>query len=231
MPTLIPIPTEQSTALTNLPLAVLALSSAIALYRIGSHHDPVKTRIWVVTFVCLALSATLGAVFHGFVLPDETHQLVWLLLSFCVIITISLFFVGAVYDARRFSLPPWLIPVVLGVGLVFFLFSTLVGSAFFLLLLYEAVAILYALASYARLAFKRSLPGAGSMAVGILFAIVAAIVQATGEATGAFRFTWIWQFDHNGVFHLIQMLSVIGLLAGLCKEFSMRDTKNQSPFT
>jgi len=40
---------------------------------------------------------------------------------------------------------------------------------------------------------------------------VAAAIQATQAAS----FTFIWPFDHNGVFHLVQMVALVVLCAGL----------------
>ena len=49
------------------------------------------------------------------------------------------------------------------------------------------------------------------MAAGVLVTLIAAGVQASG----AVSVTLIWQFDHNGLFHLIQMVGVVLLVAGL----------------
>jgi TctA family transporter len=76
---------------------------------------------------------------------------------------------------------------------------------------YEAIAMLFALVVYVVLAARETLRGAAMMAAGVLVSIVAAAVQATG----AVRFTLIWDFDHNGAFHLIQMVGLLFLLIGL----------------
>ncbi|MDJ0809258.1 MAG: hypothetical protein QNJ01_04110, partial [Desulfobacterales bacterium] len=55
------------------------------------------------------------------------------------------------------------------------------------------------------------LKGAWLMAGGILATIVAAGVQA-GRLLA---FTFIWPFDHNGVYHLIQMAGIVLIVAGL----------------
>jgi hypothetical protein len=49
------------------------------------------------------------------------------------------------------------------------------------------------------------------MAAGVLITIIAAVVQA-GKAV---RVTVLWEFDYNGLFHLIQITGVIVLTAGL----------------
>ena len=48
---------------------------------------------------------------------------------------------------------------------------------------------------------------------GIALNIVAAAIQATGSV----RFTLVVPFDHNGVFHLVQMAAIVVLVAGVAK--------------
>ncbi|MGH8658414.1 MAG: DUF6962 family protein, partial [Gammaproteobacteria bacterium] len=41
------------------------------------------------------------------------------------------------------------------------------------------------------------------------------IVAAAFQANRNIELTLIWTFDHNGVFHLIQMTGLVALVAGL----------------
>ena len=101
--------------------------------------------------------------------------------------------------------------VVIGVG---FLGITLIWpDSFMVFIVYETVAMLFALGGYTWLAWQGRLEGAWLMVIGILTTIVAAGVQA-GKLLS---FTFIWSFDHNGVYHLIQMVGIGLLLAGLKK--------------
>jgi hypothetical protein len=53
-------------------------------------------------------------------------------------------------------------------------------------------------------------PGAGTVALGILLTLVAAIVQ-----TSSLRASLIWEFDHNGLFHLVQMAGLVVVARGV----------------
>ena len=44
------------------------------------------------------------------------------------------------------------------------------------------------------------------------------ILAAAVQAEGALGFTLIWTFDHNGVFHLVQMVGLGLLVWGLKSE-------------
>ena len=71
--------------------------------------------------------------------------------------------------------------------------------------------MIFALAVYLWLAVRKSLKGARLMAAGIMITILASVIQA-GRA--AF-ITLIWEFDHNGLFHLTQMIGLTVLFFGL----------------
>ena len=68
-----------------------------------------------------------------------------------------------------------------------------------------------ALFAYTILVLRGRLTGARWLVVGIALILVASMVQA-GQTL---RFTWIWPFDHNGIFHLLLMPAVICLALGV----------------
>ena len=104
------------------------------------------------------------------------------------------------------------------VAVAFFAVTQVFRTAFVAFLVYEALAMLAALAIYAHLCVNGQLPGAGWMLGGIVLSVVAAIAQASKAA----RFTLVWEFDHNGVFHLVQTVALFALLMGLRAAFAGR---------
>jgi hypothetical protein len=208
---IIEIPTEQTTAATDALVAFIAVAFAVMLSVEGGKSDRTKGRIWSAVFGLLAVAAALGAIAHGFQMSERTNELLWMPLNLVLGVTVALFVIGAVYDLRSFSLPRLLVPILLAIGVAFFVVTALIPGSFLVFVVYEAIAMLFALVVYIVLAARRTLRGATMMAVGVLVSIVAAAVQATG----AVRFTLIWDFDHNGAFHLIQMVGLVFLLIGL----------------
>ncbi len=203
-------PTEQTTAITDLILAALSLSSALYLrrYRIA---DPWKATLWAWAFVLLSLASGLGAAAHGIRLSLTAIRLLWQPINIALGLTIALFVVGAVYDLSGRRVARRLLPLMIGAGLAFFAVNQIVTGTFLAFLIYEAVAMLVALIIYARIAFSHSLPGAALMVAGTLLTVIAAAFQNNH----AIELVLIWRFDHNGVFHLIQMIAVLALVAGL----------------
>ncbi len=212
---LIDIPTEQTTAATDFVMAVVAAVCVVYLCRIG-RRDGFRRNIWVWGFGLLAASAAIGAVAHGFKMSAEVNNLLLQPLNLLLGLTVALFAVGAVYDMSGRRVAQRVLPVMLAVGAVFYGVTVVFPDdvfpdKFLVFVIFEMLVMLFALGVYCTLAIRGRLEGAGLIAAGILITIAAAVVQATGTL----HFTVIWEFDHNGIFHLMQMPAIILLAVGL----------------
>jgi hypothetical protein len=205
--------TERTTAATDALVALLALHCAWQLRR-QRQRDPWKVDLWSATFAALASAGALGALAHGFTMSPRTNARLWRPLNLLLGLTVALFVVGAIRDYAGPAAGQRALRPALGVGLLFFLITQVVPGSFTVFIVYEALAMLTALALYSRLALNGKLEGAQLMVAAILISIIAAGVQASPISARL-----IWEFDHNGLFHLIQMaglpLLVRGLKAGL----------------
>src|SRR5262249_50066376 len=202
-------PHQQPTAATDLLLAALSLGCAACLLRLR-RADPWKAGLWAGAFALLGVASLLGAAAHGLDLTPVARRLLWQPLNLALGLTIALFVVGAVGDLRGRRAALRLLPVMLAAGAAFFAVTQLFRDAFGVFLLYEAAALLVALAIYSRLA-AAGFPGARWMVAGVLITIAAAAVQTQHWA----RFTLVWEFDHNGAFHLLQLPGLLALAAGV----------------
>jgi len=204
------IPAELTTAATDAVLAVLALV-CIRWLAVRRSADPEKVTLWVLVLALLAVASALGAVAHGFDLSADTLWMLWQPLFLSLGLVVALFVVAAVYDgfgpaaARRLLIPA------LVVGAAFYLVTLVFPGTFMVFVLYEAVAMLVALVLYVRLAIRDREKWAWLMVLGIGLNIVAAGIQASGTV----RLDLGVPFDHNGVFHLVQMVAIVVLVAGV----------------
>ena len=205
-----PSPTELTTAATDAALALLALL-CIRWLATRRSADPRKVTLWILVLALLALASILGAVAHGLELSERAAFFLWQPLYLSLGLVVALFVVAAVYDgfgpdtARR-----WLIPALV-VGALFYLVTLLFPDTFLVFVLYEAAAMLAALALYGRLARRTRKRWAWLIVLGIALNIVAAAIQASGTV----RLDLVVPFDHNGVFHLVQMVAIVVLVAGV----------------
>jgi hypothetical protein len=203
-------PTERTTAATDGILALLALGCGLYLLWIGQ-QAPWKANLWASALGLLALSATLGAIAHGFKMSAKTNAFFWQPLNLALGLIIALFVVGVTYDFFGVGVARQALPLMIGVSIVFFVTTRIIPDTFLVFVVYQAGAMLFALGVYGWLAITRQLDGAWLMVVGVL----ATTIAAGAQASKAISLSLFWKFDHNGVYHLIQMVGVVLLTAGL----------------
>ncbi len=205
-------PLEQTTAATDIVLALVAFGGIVFLLGLLLNSGELwKISIWSAAIGSIGLAAALGAVAHGLILSRTLHHCSWLVLNLALSLAISLFVVGVVYDLWGFEVSLKTLPILLITGLGFYLTTLFYPGIFFLFIVYEGVALVFALGAYIYLAIQQDLPGAYLMAAGILASIIAAGIQANKSVV----VTFIWRFDHNGIYHLVQVVGLMLLLAGL----------------
>jgi hypothetical protein len=207
---LIADPRERSTAATDVLISVLALRYAAQLLGYRA-INPWKVGLWSATFGGLALAGGLGAAAHGLTLSERARAAIWRPLYLTLSAVVALFAAGALRDgwgepAARRALPPLLLA-----ALGFFAISQRLRRGFIIFIVYEAVAMLFAFGVYVRLARGGRLAGADLMAAGVLLSILAAAVQASQLEISILGVP----FDHNGLFHLVQIAGLPLLAAGL----------------
>jgi len=212
----ISIPTEQTTAITDAIMGVLAVA---CIYYIGmfKERNVYKTGIWQWVFVFLAVSAFIGAIAHGFEMSKATNELLWKPITLFFGMMVALFVVGVIYDLKGETAARKFLPVMIVIGIIFFVIvqvlSGYIEHYFIVFIAYEAVAMLFSLSAYAWLYLAKKKTGTGWMTLGILLTIIGAVLQASG----AIHFTLIWEFDHNSVYHFVQMVAVLFLVKGIKK--------------
>jgi hypothetical protein len=96
------------------------------------------------------------------------------------------------------------------VSAAFFGLTALLGGKFIVFIVYAATILLSALTIYTFLAATHRLKGAAVVALAILLNLAAAAVQASNVSLHL-----LVPFDHNGVFHLVQIVSTAILGWGL----------------
>jgi hypothetical protein len=199
---------ERTTAATDAVLAAAALVAIALLRRVPPSFG---RSVWTAALGSLAVASALGAIAHGVRLPSAGRELLWQPLYLSLGVTMALFVVGAVRDWRGAPAAQRILLPMLGVAVVFYGITWLSGGSFLAFVVYEAAALLFSLAIYLRLARGHRRPGAAAMAAALGVSLAAGGVQAAH--LGSVRL--VWEFDHNGLFHLIQLIGLVLLVAGL----------------
>ena len=206
---LINSPTELTTSATDALLAI-ECTLIIALLLRTAPANRWRTNLWCSAFALLAISSFLGALLHALELPKSIRIALWTPLYLSLGILVLLFIVGAVADWRGKVAAKRLIPWGIGMSVAFLGLTALLGGKFIVFIAYAATVLLSALAIYTFLAATHRLKGAAVVALAILLNLAGAAAQASKISLHL-----LVPFDHNGVFHLIQILSTAILGWGL----------------
>lgn len=221
---LIADPRERTTAATDALIALMAARYAWQLRQLRS-AAPLKAALWAASFAGLGVAGSLGAVVHGLQLSERSRAALWRPLNLCLGVVVALFAAGAVYDAWGPKAARRALPALILGALGFYAASQRLSRGFLVFIVYEAVVMLFALAAYVRLARGGRLEGANLMAAGILLSIIAAAIQASPldlEVAGI-------PFDHNGLFHLVQMAGLPLIAAGLRADLAAHPAADLGP--
>jgi len=170
-------------------------------------------RTTAATDAVLALASALGAAAHGLVLPAGVTDALWQPLYLALGVTVALFVVGALRDWRGERVGRRAVLPMLAVALAFYGATRAMGGSFLAFVIYEAAALSFALAVFVALARSKRRGGAAAMAAALAVSLGAGLVQAAD--LGPVRL--IWAFDHNGIYHLVQLVGLALLVAGLCR--------------
>lgn len=211
---LVKSPTELTTSATDAVLAIECVVIIVCLLP-NVAAERWRTKLWRWVFGLLAISSGLGALLHGLDLRDSIRAVLWKPLYLSLGVLMALFLVGAVADWRGPALARRLVPWSVALGAVFFGLTELLRGSFIIFVVYEASVMVGALVIYIILAATHRLKGAAVVALAIVLNLAAAGVQAT-----QFSVHFLFPFDHNGVFHLVQMLGTAILGLGLCLAMS-----------
>ena len=212
-----PSATELTTAATDAAVGLLCL---VVLWRLRAIPAKAtwKRALWCWVFGLLGLASALGAVVHGLELSESVRGVLWRPLYLSLGLTVALFVIGGIYDWRGEAAARALLPWAAGMGASFFALTQLLSGAFLIFVVYEATAMVATLAMYVLLSRTGRLVGAGMIAVGIGLSIVAAAVQAS-----PLRVRLIVPFDHNGLFHLVQLIATAVIATGLRRGLETQD--------
>jgi hypothetical protein len=208
---LTPSATELTTSMTDAVLSIECILIIACLWRMAA-GDLWRALLWCWVFGLLALSSLLGAMAHGLLLPNPACAVIWRVLYLSLGVLVALFLAGAVYDWRGRTVASRYVPWSIGVGAAFFGMIEFLDATFAVFVLYEVAATLVALTIYLSLAATHRLKGAGVIAASILLNLFAAGAQTSNASVHI-----VFPFDHNGVFHLLQMIgtAMLGLGIGI----------------
>ncbi|WP_163835584.1 DUF6962 family protein [Spartinivicinus ruber] len=200
---------EVTTGVTDFTLAIVAVMVVIQLWRLHSLNHW-KVALWCSVVGLIAIAALFGGFVHTFELSADSRQMLWLPINLALGLAVAITGLGAIYDFYGKESAQKLLLVALGIGIAFFLLTLLLAKGFIAFVVYQAVVMFGVITAYLILAIRKQLHGAGIIASAVGLNMVAAMIQQS-----SLSITLVVPFDHNGLFHLIQMVAIYVLGYGL----------------
>jgi hypothetical protein len=175
---LAPSATELTTAATD---AVLGAMCVWILGWLLSQHalSSWKKLAWGSPFGFLVLASALGAMAHGLQLSESVLRIVWQPLYLSLGLAVAFFLVAGIGEWRGEAAARASIPWAIGAGVSSLALTWLFDGAFVVFVIYEAAAMMAALAIFLFLSIVRRSPGAGLVAWGIGLTLFAAGIQVS----------------------------------------------------
>jgi hypothetical protein len=200
--------TEPSTMITNYALGAVALVASYALGRVG-HRDR-SVHYWIGALFFTGVAALAGGTSHGFklMMGPAAHGVLWKGTLAAIGAATFCFAASTAYAAFSRVLRRVVVSLVAAQLLVFL--WVISRSPDFRYAVYDYAPIMLAvLAIHVVLKLRRGTPASAWIIAGIIVSFAAALIQAKG-------FGFHEHFNHNDVYHVIQMGGVYCFYRGGC---------------
>jgi hypothetical protein len=199
--------TEPVTLLTDYLLGTLALWLAFQLLQTGGAARSLARTLWAAAFFGLATASFAGGTYHGFTEPlgGAGRTLTWKLTLVSIGVVSLTLTCGATLAAFEGFVRRAVVAFAVGKFVVYLVWISAHDEFVYAIADYVP-AMLYVLVLQAR-AWRQQGPSGPWIVAGVLVSFFAAAIQQSG-------FTLHEHFNHNDLYHLIQMLGVYLLYRG-----------------
>ena len=174
---------ELLTGITNLFILIVSLYSFIRLKRINYN------KYWLSFYMLLGLGSLLGFIIHSFNINDKIVSILWIILLFIFICIIN----SLLFSEYKYN------KYIVFISILFYIF--LVVEAIFNMdfiitfVIYVCINFIFIIKSYIK--NKR------------YYYLYSIIIQIIGGLLLISRNIKIWYLDHNGIYHIFMMITII----------------------
>lgn len=198
---------EPTTTLTDYALGILALVLGLRLWAAARREGQTSVRLWSLSFFSVTIAALAGGTSHGFagVLSPLAHTVLWKTTVWSIGLTAALLLAAVAWSSLRGRTRSLLVAVAVIQFGIYALWMLRHDDFIYVIADYlPAVLVVLALQTAA---WRRGTPGAGMLALGVVTTLIGAAIQASG-------FTIHRHFNHNDLYHVVQMAATVMLYQG-----------------
>lgn len=203
--------TEPTTTLTDYAIAIESIVFAGVLLRAAVAQKQVSKGAWAIAFGCVAVAAVAGGTYHGFRtgIDRPTVIALWRIVIYALSVASLCMLVGTIISSLpRYWQRWWL----LAVGIKSVIYWHWVGTARFFsyaVIDYFSAMLIVLLLQIRAMSYQENPTASRWIVAGILVSAIAVAVQAA-------RISLAEHFNHNDLYHVIQMVALYLLFRGTC---------------
>jgi len=200
--------TEPMTMITDYVMGALAFVLAMRLLTDASAGRELSGRLWAAAFVMTAIAAFAGGTYHGFIawMPGPAGRVLWKATLLATGLGSACLLAAAMVAAVGGQLRALLVAVVL-VKLLVYVWTIATRDQFVLVIADYGTALLAVLLAAWFIRPSGLTPAAWWLTAGVAVAVVAGVIQWAHLAPHV-------RFNHNDLFHVVQMASLYLLYRG-----------------
>lgn len=174
---------ELLTGITNLFILIVSLYSFIRLKRINYN------KYWLSFYMLLGLGSLLGFIIHSFNINDKIVSILWIILLFIFICIIN----SLLFSEYKYN------KYIVFISILFYIFlvvEAILNMDFIItFVIYVCINFIFIIKSYIK--NKR------------YYYLYSIIIQIIGGLLLISRNIKIWYLDHNGIYHIFMMITII----------------------
>lgn len=199
-------------AVTDLISGILALPAAAMLY-FNRGAAKMQKNVWAMFFFLYSVSSLLGFAVHYYITDKRAVLAVWVILYLLLFETFDMFFISALYEAGKHVTKKTFINVHL-VSLI--CYAVIIAFEFtgeYAIRVFAAVCGIEAIAGFffiVKTAARHKKAEHIIMSSSLLFAFPVLYIQVKHDTLVKL----FWYFDHNGIAHILLMISVALVFSG-----------------
>jgi hypothetical protein len=200
--------TEPMTMMTDYAMGALAFVLAMRLATDATAGRQLSGRLWAAAFVMTAVAAFLGGTYHGFIqwMPAAGGRAMWKATLLATGIGSACLLAAAVVAATAGPLQRALIALVV-VKLAAYAWSAATKDSFLLVIADYGTALVAVMLAAWFIRPSGLTPATWWITAGVAVAVAAGVIQAAHVAPHV-------RFNHNDLFHVVQMVSLYLLYRG-----------------
>ena len=204
-------PPQLTTAVTDF---LISIAAADFILRMKSIHEPRKNRraMWEAFMWIMLVSGAGGFLIHGFNISAHAVAVSWILLALAMFATASMFAMVVFYELygdEKFKKVSLILVISNISGYTAMLIASLYTSEYLRVFgVYAGILIIVSLCSLLFIIIKRKKHYCWYLVAGAIFQIAGGIIAALRRV----RFTLIWEFDFNSIYHFATIASILCFL-------------------